>query len=801
VSPVGFGITENFDMHFDAWYNFDGPFPGGGSGSTEIGGAGYGTHGTNAPVAGSADCVMIGAATDANTASSVRVYSSTHQSSYQAGDYEIGSDGTFQTTHGDPSSGFVYAGTNGGRDLRAAPFVTEFPGQQCPQAQFLLFPQQTNSSGTPAGQPGFAQNGALSFKWHDVSLAKVGNVITYKIDGNLIATVDVSDAGNTGGTNILFNMYDINSGGDTQTNGTNLLFFLVDNVRITNFPNVVTVNTASNNVTIAEGDPTPGVFTITRTSSGTPLTIAYTMSGTASNGVDYTGLDGQPLSGSVTFSQNATATNISVIAVDDNIPEATESIVLNVSPSTNYTGAGNAKISIVDNDPPQLTLTNLDTQMFKLTNDFARFQISRLGSTNVASFPINVSFSGSAVAGVDFFTNVVVTFEPGVTTTNLTIFPIQDTTYKGNQTVKVTLAAGSGYTIGTQNSATVNIISALNPTETILFQDNFDTDSSANWTVLNAANDGVSDFEAMFNFDYSQLNIPPAPNGNGSTLGLFLTVNKLDMDASASVVNLYPHNQSFSGNYALRFDMWQNLLPALATTTEYVLAGLNHSGTKTNWWRSGGVPAGWTFDGDWYTLETDGQASPNFVNYSSPTTSGNNPTMLTAGTNSVGFVNVFKSPPWTIAGSPGVNDAGATGPWAEVELSQINGVQTLKIDNTTILTYSNSTPYTAGNIMIGYLDAFDSIGDNNTYTIIDNVRVVQLSPLSISSVKVVGTNAVIDFSFPLNESPGAFNVQTTASLTTPFTNVAATILMVSPTHFEATVPVVAGGSQFFRIQR
>src|SRR5258706_11424495 len=27
VSPVGFCITDNFDMRFDAWWNFNGPFP------------------------------------------------------------------------------------------------------------------------------------------------------------------------------------------------------------------------------------------------------------------------------------------------------------------------------------------------------------------------------------------------------------------------------------------------------------------------------------------------------------------------------------------------------------------------------------------------------------------------------------------------------------------------------------------------------------------------------------------------------------------------------------------------------
>src|ERR1043166_7713070 len=132
VSPAGFGITENFDMHFDAWFNYNGPFTGGGSGSTQIGGAGYGTAGTNAQVAGTADSIFIGGSTDGNTTSDFRVYSSAHQISYQGGSYRIGSSGTDSTILGDPSSGYVYAGINGSRDSDNTYYVTNFPAQQCP---------------------------------------------------------------------------------------------------------------------------------------------------------------------------------------------------------------------------------------------------------------------------------------------------------------------------------------------------------------------------------------------------------------------------------------------------------------------------------------------------------------------------------------------------------------------------------------------------------------------------------------------------------------------------------------------
>jgi hypothetical protein len=789
VSPVGFGITENFDMHFDGWFNFNGPAPGGGNGSTQVGGAGYGTAGTNAQVAGIADSVYVGGTADGGSTADYRVYSPAHFISYQDGSYRIGSstDGT-DTLKGDPSSGYVYAGTNRNNTFGSY-YINNFPGQAPPAAQVGLYPQQT----------GTAANGSLAFKWHDVSLQKIANVITYKIDGVLIATVDVTDAGVLGGTNILFNHYDITAGASTDPNRTNLIFTLVDNVRITNFANVVSVTTAT--PSIAEGSATPGTFVVTRSSSGTPLTVTYTMTGTAQNGVDYTNAVGAALSGSVTFAPSATTTNINVFAVDDLIPETTETIVLNIDSSPNYTGAGNATIRIVDNEPSLLTITNLNTQMFERTNDFATFRITRLGSTNLASFPINFSFTGgTATYGADFYTNTIVTFEPGVQTTNISIFPIEDGLYEGNETAVVTIApANAGeYTIGSPSSATITIVDADGPPETVLFSDNFNTDSSANWTVAFADTNTPAgfDYTALFAFDYSGQNIPPAPHGSGDTLGLYLTVNK-DATPAGAALNLYPNGQNFSGNFALKFDMFLNFVPG-AASTEYALFGINHSGTKTNWWHSGGVPPGSSFDGIFYTVETDAQATPNYQNYSSPST--NNPTGLTAGTNSSGFTSVFKSPPWAVAGSPAMIASSNTPIWSDVELSKVGNIITLRINKTTIFSYVNTTPYTSGNIMLGYEDPFDSVGDAHDYVIYDNVRVISLpnQPV-ITSITLVGANVQIDFTASGGVA-SQFRLQTASVVTGPYTNVSSTITSLGGGAFRTTQPFnPLASAVFYRI--
>jgi hypothetical protein len=258
---------------------------------------------------------------------------------------------------------------------------------------------------------------------------------------------------------------------------------------------------------------------------------------------------------------------------------------------------------------------------------------------------------------------------------------------------------------------------------------------------LFAATNGIADFNVDFNFAYTGFGIPEAPHGGGN--GLFLNVNK-DGTGSAAALNFYPNGQSFSGNFALRFDMFMSVPQPNGSATEYVLAGINHSGTKTNWWRSGGVTPGSTFDGLFCAIETDNGASPNYALYSSPT-AANNPTSLTNQT-AAAVAAAFKSPPWVTANTPGNinNPAGvfATPIWADVEISKSGNFITLMINNTKIYTYSNATAFASGNIMVGYEDAFDSISPGQSYAVIDNVRVVAITPPVITAQPVRSTNAV-----------------------------------------------------------
>src|SRR5690606_32851417 len=135
-----------------------------------------------------------------------------------------------------------------------------------------------------------------------------------------------------------------------------------------------------------------------------------------------------------------------------------------------------------------------------------------------------------------------------------------------------------------------------------------------------------------------------------------------------------------------------------ASATEYALFGINHSGTKTNWFRNtaGGVGAGATFDGLFVGIESDGAGLGDYALYSAPTTVGNNPTALTSRSAST-LTGIFKSPPYVVAGAAANSFTNPTPTWAEVELSQIGNTVTLKINQTVIFTHENTTLFKNGN--------------------------------------------------------------------------------------------------------
>jgi hypothetical protein len=98
----------------------------------------------------------------------------------------------------------------------------------------------------------------------------------------------------------------------------------------------------------AEAGPDAGRFTIARDgSTAAPLTVYYTIGGTATPGADY-----PSLAGSVTIPAGQASATIDVAPVDDRFVEQIEIIVLALSshPSYNIVAPTSATVTITDND-------------------------------------------------------------------------------------------------------------------------------------------------------------------------------------------------------------------------------------------------------------------------------------------------------------------------------------------------------------------------------------------------------------------------------------------------------------------
>jgi hypothetical protein len=126
----------------------------------------------------------------------------------------------------------------------------------------------------------------------------------------------------------------------------------------------------------------------------------------------------------------------------------------------------------------------------------------------------------------------------------------------------------------------------------------------------------------------------------------------------------------------------------------------------------------------------------------------------------------------------------------------------LRINKTTIFSYTNTTPYTSGNIMLGYEDAFDSTGPAQNYVVYDNLRVISLAGPVVTAINRVGPNVQIDFTAGSGDVPAQFALQSSSLVTGPYVDSTATITSLGGTNFRATRPFDPNApAVFYRVRR
>jgi hypothetical protein len=284
-----------------------------------------------------------------------------------------------------------------------------------------------------------------------------------------------------------------------------------------------------------------------------------------------------------------------------------------------------------------------------------------------------------------------------------------------------------------------------------VYSENFDVDPTANWTVNDP---GLSDILADFNYDYSAIGVPPAPGGV-TTRGLKMTAN--NSGGVFSGFSVSPTGKSFTGNYQVKFHLWQNyagpLGPGGNGTTQLSTFGIGTAGNVAFW------PGAATKESVSFAATLDGGSASDYRAYSSaaPTSyaAGNAVYQAPGGAineSNAYYMTAYPSSPAPAAqlllypGQTGSTNAGEISfKWREVTIDVVGGFATWNVDGLPIAKVDLSTVTLGGsNILFGHSDTntASSTDPNDSLlnvTLIDNVCVIpEPSALALCMIAMLG---------------------------------------------------------------
>jgi hypothetical protein len=224
---------------------------------------------------------------------------------------------------------------------------------------------------------------------------------------------------------------------------------------IDNDSSIPIVTVSAVDATASEAGDT-GTFAVMRAGdSSQPLTVTLTVGGTATEGVDFSALGT-----SVVIPAGSQIAFLTVTPIEDLAIEANETVLVTVAGGAGYTvGApASATVTIVDNDSttPVVTVSALDGNASE-SGDTGSFAVIRAGDPS-PSLTVNVTLTGTAVNGTDYITlPTTVSMPSGSFLVIVSVTPLADGLTESNETVILTVTAGTGYVVGAPSGATVTI--------------------------------------------------------------------------------------------------------------------------------------------------------------------------------------------------------------------------------------------------------------------------------------------------------------------------------------------------------
>lgn len=283
---------------------------------------------------------------------------------------------------------------------------------------------------------------------------------------------------------------------------------------------------------IVEGDTDTGEFEFTRVGSvAEDLVVYYTISGSAQSGVDYT-----PLPGMVTIPAGQSKASVSFAAIDDLLVEGKETLVVTIAPNAAYLVGeySSAQVTIVDDDPPTVTIVATDKQTVENSSNTGRFVVTRTGNL-AANLLVNYTLSGTAVNGVDYTAlSGTVVIPAGQATATITVTPLNDSLVEGDETVVATLTSSPLYNIGNPGQAWLVINDDELPTVTLSVSDATAAEPGTDTAAFTFTRTGSTANPMTVFFDVSGTAI------NGVDYAAIPTSVEIPADSSSTVLLITP---------------------------------------------------------------------------------------------------------------------------------------------------------------------------------------------------------------------------------------------------------------------
>lgn len=231
------------------------------------------------------------------------------------------------------------------------------------------------------------------------------------------------------------------------------------------------ITLAATVATTAEGSTSPAIFTITRTAAdiSQPLTVYYSLGGTALQGQDYRRLEGMAL-----IPANELSVTIHITPFDDTTAEPAQTVICQLASDNSYVvgATSTAAVTITDNDTPEFTIQATGGNGFGAviepvsgSRNLVLFTIRREQAGTAMS--VNYQIGGTATVGAG--SNADVNPPPGFATppTGFIFFGVtdlvktidfnvlSDTSFEDAESLIMTLKPGAGYRLGSESSATL----------------------------------------------------------------------------------------------------------------------------------------------------------------------------------------------------------------------------------------------------------------------------------------------------------------------------------------------------------